>query len=155
MTTPPQQDSSLSSITHADVSALMRNQNWKLGAGFLAVLLLVGITAWLAGGGRSAAEDNLNATRIQLANNERNACVSERRNAQAAAVGDMVEHGLAAQKAGLVDRDDARLTEELRLYAVAVKARHDADVSLSPEVLNEPPPQGCGAPITTVDQLNP
>jgi hypothetical protein len=137
-----------------DVERMMRGQNMRFAVGLAVVLLLVGYTAWLAGGGRAAARDNVTATNASLANNARNACITERRNLQSEAAGDMLRHGLKAQIAGLVEQDGAEARAEISETEAATERWQHATDTLRPEQLNAPIAEGgCGPPILTVSDL--
>jgi hypothetical protein len=141
-------------LTADELRVVMRGQNIKGALAFLALLLLVGFTAWLAGGGRTASIDNRNSTKVQLAQNARNNCLTERRNAELDAVGREIDAGLKAQKAALVVDDQVELAKQLARFDKASAERDDAAASLKPDVLDQPPPIGCGPAILSLDDLD-
>lgn len=133
-----------------EVRAWMRSQNIKGAIGLVLVMALVAFTAYLASGGRAASRDNLNNTRLSLANNARNDCIQKRRNDQAEAIGRETLAAHRAQRAGLLQHDEAEAARQAAIVELNAEAWEVATKSLSREVLNQPPPLGCGPPITTL-----
>jgi uncharacterized membrane protein len=139
--------------TAEDVRRIMRRSNW-LGIFLFAVLLLaVGASVYFAAGGRTASRDSYSATAVQLANNDRNSCITERRNAELDAIRQGIFAGLKAQKAGLLEEDAVELAKQVALFDGADADALAASTSLAPKVLNSPPPLGCGPPIVTVSDI--
>lgn len=142
-----------SSPSADEVKQLVRSQNIRFGLGMLALLLLSVVTAFFAGDSRAASRDSNNATKASLASNARDACITGRRSEQFAALGRISIHANEAEVAGLVNDDPVEARRQLQLFHEAVAEWTAATLSLSPEVLNQPTPEGCGAPILTTGDL--
>lgn len=136
-----------------DVRQLFRRANRWVAFGFLLLLVVGGVTVYYAAGGRAASKDNLNATSVQLANGARNACITERRNAQAEAIGRETIAAHRAQAAGLLEHNEAEAAKQAAIVAKNAALWETATKSLSQEVLNQKPPVGCGPPILTIQDL--
>lgn len=139
--------------TAEDLRRIMRNQNWKTLLVAIPLILLGAGSIFFSSSGRDAAQDSYSATSVQLANNERNDCITKRRNAELDAFGQAVIAGLRAQKAGLLDDNEAEVDAQVQILDNAATARDLAAKSLTPDVINQPPPLGCGPPIVTVHDL--
>lgn len=141
--------------TADEVAVLMRGQNIKLGLGAIIVIALLVVTVWFSASGRDASRDSFNATAASLANNRRSACITERRNQQADALGRISISANEAEVAGLVNDDLDEARRQLALFDRAVDDWVAATTSLSPEVLDLPTDEGgCGPPILQVSDLN-
>lgn len=138
-----------------DVKAIFRRTNRIFAAG-LFVLAAIGIAGVIySASGRAASRDSYNATAVALANQERSVCITTRRNAELAAIGDKVGALGRAQIAALLHDDLAEAERQVLLFEEASQRRHDAVESLSPQVIDLPPSQGgCGPPILTLDDLD-
>lgn len=105
---------------------------------------------------------------FQAATNARSACLTERRSAQDAARTDLDEAeaviGALTNPTALPPSVYAQLAQiygpDFTLsvqYAKAIKAIQDgkdAKTALGPDVVNQPPPVGCGPPITSTTKEN-
>lgn len=136
-----------------DVRALVRSNNWRTVALVIPFLALVVGVVWYAADTRAGAQDSFNATDVFLANQPRSACITERRNEQAEYAGRISIYANEAEVAGLVNDDEAGALRWLAKFQAAVASWEDATASLSEEVLDEPPPLGCGPPILTLEDL--
>lgn len=137
-----------------DVKAMMRSQNIRFGLGLLAILIVTSLGAFLAGDSRAASRDSFNSTAVVLANNERNACITLRRNVQSEAMGKLTIAANNAEVAGLIDRNLEEVRRQRDLYDQAVLEWFAATQSLSDEVLNSPVDEGgCGPVIRTLADL--
>jgi hypothetical protein len=135
--------------TASDVQVFIRNQNWKLGI-IATLLFVVGISGtWFSAGGRAASRDSFNSTSIQLANQARNACITELRNEGLDAIGRAIVEGLQAQKSALIDRDRAATLTHLDAFDQAVLDRQANADATEPDALDE----RCGPPILSLDDL--
>lgn len=135
------------------VRQIMRRQNIKLGLAAVLLAVVGGVGIYYSAASRAASDDSYNATAVQLADNERGGCITERRNAELDAIGRALVAGLRAQVAALVNDDTAEALVQVRLFDQAAKDRDAAADALSPDVLNQPPPVGCGPVITSVERL--
>lgn len=126
---------------------------WVVTVGVLVLAVATVAAVWFAASGRSAAQDSFNATSVQLATQERSACITERRNTQSDALGRLTIAANNAEAAGLIDQDPDEVMKQRRLYDQAVADWAAATESLGAAVLNQPKPKGCGAPILTIDDL--
>lgn len=144
-----------------EVKRIMRGQNIKLAIGGLVIAAGLVVVASLtassraeSAASRAASEDSNNATKVQLAAQGRNACITERRNAQADAAGRISIAANEAEVAGLVNDDEAEALRQLGLFQQAVDDWQRATDSLAPETLNLPVSKGgCGPPILTLEDL--
>lgn len=144
----------LAQLTEHDVRRLIQGQNRWYVAGLVLIIVMVGFTAWLAGGGRAASRDNLNATSVSLANNGRNACITDLRNEQLAAQGAELAALGRALIAGLVADNPTEVQHQVSLFEAAATRQDAAAKASRPEQLNaDPADGGCGPPITDVNQL--
>lgn len=152
--TEPQPMAAPSSPTAEDVRLMVRASNRRTIALVIPFVALVIGTVWYAAGTRAGAQDSFNSTDVLLANAPRSVCITERRNAELDAIGDLLAAGLRAQIAGLVTDDEAELQKQLTLVAEADARRVAVAESVGPEVLDMPPEEGgCGAPVLTLDDL--
>lgn len=122
-----------------------------VGIPLLAALLVTAVL--YTAGTRNVARNSLDAVTAQLADNERTACVTERRNTQSEALGQITVAANNALAAGLLDGDEALAREHRAQYVYWVAAWHEATLALREEVLNLPPPRGCGPPIDSRSRL--
>lgn len=130
-----------------------RTTMWTVAIGVPLLTVAVVLSVWFAASAREASRDSFNATAVQLATQERNACITERRTEQIAAQGEeSAALGRALIAAFIADDTDLALAEAVRFEAAADR-QDDAAASLSPDVVDEPPPLGCGPPILTIDDL--
>jgi hypothetical protein len=140
--------------TATDVKQIMRDQNVKLGIGATVLMVVLVGVAWLTASSRAASRDSNNATQIQLASQGRNACITERRNAQADALGRISISANEAEVAGLVNRDREEALRQLDIFQEAVRDWQKATDALAPDILNLPTDEGgCGPPILTLSDL--
>lgn len=149
-----------SHATSDDVRQLFRRSNWIVSLGLLIILtpilVIVGVSF-----------SNKDDLRLGFANNARSACITERRNAETSATGDMQEAALlagylrsaspeaiaAAQKAIGLTAAEASPDGQVVAGIEAIGRRRDARDALKPEILNAEPPVGCGPPISSKDQI--
>lgn len=141
-----------STPTADDVRKLMRTNNIKLV--MLAVCTILAFTTVVfSAASRTASRDSQRAVEVQLADNERSACITERRNVQLDQIGRVVTAGLRAQKAALIDLDMPTALRLVDEFDRAASALEMASASLSPDVLDDPSPNGCGPPVVSDDQV--
>lgn len=143
----------VASPTADHVRIIMRAQNIKLALGAFVLAVVGGLGVYYSAGGKAASDDSYNATSASLAGNARNACITERRNLQADALGRISISANQAEVAGLVTGDDAEALRQLQLFKEAVADWTAASESLAPGVLDQEPPVGCGPPILSLDDL--
>lgn len=148
---PPAAD--LPAPTAADVRDIMRSQNWKVFWISLALLAVGGASVWYSATGRTVSQDSADATRSALENNARSACITERRNAELDAVGDVVAALGRAQIAGFFDDDSDAVATHRAAFEEADARRVAAAESLQPDVLNQDRPIGCGPPILSSEDI--
>lgn len=156
LSTSPQSDEHPPSTTPtaSDVKEIMRDQNIKLAIGGLLMAIVLGVSVWFTATSRTASRDSANATKIQLATQERNACIIERRNAELDALRRGLFAGLKAQKAALIEGNDGELAKQLDRFDQADADAQAASATLDADTLNLPPSEGgCGPPILTLDDL--
>jgi len=139
--------------TAAEVKAIMRAQNMKIALLALAFLLMGGASIWYSATGRSAAETSAETTAAALADNRREACIEARRNALTESLGVMLSASSRGIISGVVLDDQFGVEENLARFEAADEAHAAASLSLTPEVLNSPPPEGCGPPILSPEDI--
>lgn len=141
------------SPTSDDVRRLIRRTNWTVAIG-LFIIAGIGVAGVIfAARGAAASKDSYNATAVQLASQERSACITERRNAQQEAIGRETIAAHRAQEAGLLNNDSAETAKQTAIVNENAELWEKATASLSPQVLNLPRPKGCGPPILTIEDL--
>lgn len=113
-------------------------------------LLILGV---IANSSRLTGEDNRNATETAFANQARSACITQRRSIQFDHLGGMQVHTLRAL-AALADDDDETFLREVAAGLDEAAGWEAAVETLSADVLDEPPPVGCGPPVTNLEQLD-
>jgi hypothetical protein len=126
--------------------------------GVVAALVVVAIVAitvvgWIAYRGRVSAEDSFTATRAQFATQVRGQCLQDRRTAESAAQGAQQDAIIGALIA-LKNDDDAEFARQVADGQRATEARKRAAHNLDPDVIVQPPPVGCGPPVTSTSTLD-
>lgn len=150
---PPPDPHPVSTPTAEDVRAMVKATNRRTLVYALALLGLVVGVVWYTAGGRAASIDSNNSTKIQLANNARNDCLRERRDALLTASGWANIEANNAEASGLLDGDDAAAEAHREAYDRWV-AKYDAAArSLEAKILRQPPPVGCGPVIASLDDI--
>lgn len=130
------------------------NRRTLMYAAALVVVLVFSVWALVyTAGAKAASVDSNNSTKVGLANNTRNGCITERRNAQADALGRLTIEANDAEASGLLDEDEAAAREHRRLYDAWVVKWLEATRALSPDVLDKPPPLGCGPVISSLEDI--
>lgn len=137
----------------AEVRAIMRAQNFKVALLALAFLVMGGASIWFSATGRTAAETSAETTSAALASNSRAACIEARRNDEIRALGVMLSASARAQIAGLLLDDDGETARQVARFEAADIEREKAADSLEADVLRQPPPVGCGEPITQTSDI--
>lgn len=147
--------------TSDDVLRIQRRTN-KWGAAFVIVVISGG--GWLI----HIATSNRDAVNVAFASQRRSACITERRNQEESANGDVNEASLLAGylSTPITAADLAKIQVQLALTPAlstrqgqidfgieAITRRRIARDSLVPSTLNQKPPVGCGPPITSTDQI--
>lgn len=132
-----------------DVRAYFRGQNIRV-TGLAAILVVFGLlTVWFSASSRAASEDSFNATEVAFDVQAREDCILQRRNLELEATGDAVAALGRAQIAGFFSDDDAEVRRQSDAFEEALERLDAAQVSLTPNNLDRPPPLGCGPPITS------
>lgn len=137
-------------VTSDDLRRFIRSQNIKALVVAIPLLIVGAVSLVFAGMGLEASRDSASATKISLANNERNVCITGLRNEGLDAIGRVIVEGLLVQKAALVDSDTAAAREHLRLFEEAVVDRQANADATQPDALNEI----CGPPILNKDDVS-
>lgn len=150
-----------------NIDDFLKRSNRRIILPLVGLILAVLASVVLANGGRIASQDSLNASRIGFANNERNACITDRRSVQAAAAGEIQVFFMRALASSSSASGRApSIAESFKVHplrdpltefadsAAATERWRTVTASLDPAVLNLPKAKGgCGAPITSVDDL--
>jgi hypothetical protein len=135
--------------TMEDVRRLNRRHNWMTLVIAAPLFVLAAIATWAAIDGRQASEGGTDAVEAVLADNGRGACITERRNEELAAIGDELTALGRAQIAYFIEQDGDRARREVEKFEEAEARRVQAVAALSEDVIDLPPPVGCGPPVTT------
>lgn len=144
---------SSSTPSASEVRQLVSAHNRRTAMLGIALMLVVAGVAYFLASVRAGALDSFNSTDVLLANAPRSACITERRNEQSDALGRLTIAANNAEAAGLIDNDEAEVAVQRKIYDEWVAKWTDATESLGSDVLDEPPPIGCGPPVLKLDDL--
>lgn len=149
------------STTTFDVDSFVKNSNRRTFIYFIGLVLGMVAVGVLSNSARLYGQDQNNATKIQFAQNDRSACLSDLRSTQFNAIGSIAVHN-ARSLAALSVILNAPVPEADQFdYAAEVQASLDAadDLAvvteqLKSENLNKPVSEGgCGPVISSLDDL--
>lgn len=149
------EDDAEDDLTTKRLELLFRRQRWHLsgfGIVIVAGLLVLGL---IANAGKQASEGNALSAEATFATQVRSSCITARRSAESDALGRENDAILLSLKAAFIDDDGDELARQIAAGEEAVEDRKVAAASLVDEVLNEPAPVGCGAPVTSSEQITP
>ncbi len=147
-----------------NIDDFVKRSNRRVLAYVAGLLLAIGSVGVVSNYGRQASNDSFNATKASFANNERNACISDRRSLQFQQQGLMnvfliravaalqptpeTEEVFAVAPLGTFSEEMAKAAQVSIQWATVTE-------SLDPKVVNLPVSKGgCGPPILTVEDLN-
>lgn len=151
---PPPEPTPLLAPTAEDVRAMVAATNRRTLIGAVALLLLVVGVVWFTAGGRAASIDSKNSTKVALANNERQACISDRAAVEADAGHDRDDAlGLALYDYFILgETEQARAQGETMKDAIA--RRIEASKARARDQVNRPVSEGgCGPVIDSLDDI--
>lgn len=137
----------------SEVRQLVTAHNRRTAVLGLALVMVVAGVAYFLASVRAGALDSFKSTDVLLANAPRSACITERRNEQADALGRLTIAANNAEAAGLIDNDAAEVAVQRKLYDEWVARWIEATERLGPDVIDQAPPLGCGAPVLKLDDL--